>query len=399
MIKVAFGSVPKDGGTFTFYRNQRPKLLKLGVAMRCVSVGRREARLIEPAYVDDGCVLLAETERDLKKQVMAFAEWCEDEQIDIVIGVNSEAILASLPHLPQRIRVVSRCANAFDEGYRYGTVCQERYAAMVALTPRLQKDLVENYGAKPDLFRLIPNGIDIDRFREAAAQVRGGGAVLELGFLGRLEHKQKGVLYLPKIVQHLQQMQVAFRLRIAGKGVHEPELRKALSQEIASGQVELLGQLNPEQIPAFLASVDVYLFTSHFEGCPNALLEAMVAGCVPVSWVIEGITDFLIEDGKTGALVPSGDCEGFAQKVQQLAQDRGALRTLQEQLVDEAQRRFASAKTAQAYAEMFHQLMAQAPPAWSPRPWTEFAVPLGFSKKEPSDSVQWIKIALKKFLN
>lgn len=58
-IKLAFGSVPKDGGTFTFYRNMRPALREHGIDLRCVSVGRREASLTEAAYVDEGCVLLA----------------------------------------------------------------------------------------------------------------------------------------------------------------------------------------------------------------------------------------------------------------------------------------------------------------------------------------------------
>ena len=47
MIRVAFGSVPKDSGTFTFYRNMRPALLAQGIDLRCVAAGRDQASLTE----------------------------------------------------------------------------------------------------------------------------------------------------------------------------------------------------------------------------------------------------------------------------------------------------------------------------------------------------------------
>ena len=83
-IKVAIGSVPKDGGTYTFYRTVRPALRQRGVEMFCVSLGHKEAGLWQQEFVGDGCVLLAAESKDLKKQAQAFAEWCEEAKIDIV---------------------------------------------------------------------------------------------------------------------------------------------------------------------------------------------------------------------------------------------------------------------------------------------------------------------------
>lgn len=117
-ITIAFGSVPKDGGTFTFYRNIRPALKDYGIDLRCVTVGSKEAGLWNPEYADEGCILLAKQETEVKKQARAFVDWCERTGVDIVMGINSFAILSALPHLPENIRVVSRCANAFDHGYK-----------------------------------------------------------------------------------------------------------------------------------------------------------------------------------------------------------------------------------------------------------------------------------------
>jgi hypothetical protein len=369
---VAFGSVPKDGGTFTFYRNLRPALLEYGIDMRCVAVGKAQAELWEETYVDDGCVLLAPDTRNIKKQAIAFAEWCEQESVGIVMGINSEAILSSLPHLPEKIRVMSRCANAFDHGYRITLSCAERLARIVATTPRLERDLINDYGADASRLRLIPNGIDPEPFEAAAATARGRESFLRLGFLGRLEHNQKGVFHLSKIVRALNRLGVVFRLRIAGKGKHQLMIERDMHPEIKAGQVEFIGALLPKQVPSFLEETDVFLFPSHFEGCPNALLEAIMAGCVPVSWLIEGITDFIIEDGITGFTCPMGDCISFADRIAIIAKNRGLLRMMSAGAARTARERFTNQRAAAAYAKLLKEVMNEKPPRWIPKPWAEF---------------------------
>jgi glycosyltransferase involved in cell wall biosynthesis len=369
---IAFGSVPKDGGTFTFYRNLRPALLEYGIDMRCVAIGKAQAELWEDAYADEGCVLLASGTRNVKKQAMAFAEWCEREKADIVIGVNSEAILSSLPHLPEDIRVMSRCANAFDHGYRITMSCAERLARIVATAPRLERDLINEYGADASRLRLIPNGIAPEPFEAAAVTPRGRESFLRLGFLGRLENNQKGVFHLPKIVRELNRLGVSFRLRIAGKGRHRAVIERQMLTEIEQGQVEFLGAITPVHVPLFLSETDVFVFTSHFEGCPNALLEAIMAGCVPVSWCIEGITDFIIEEGNTGFLSPVGDCQNFAHKVTILANDRERLQSLSMAAARAGRERFSHRRSAAAYAQLMKDVMSEPPPPWKSKPWSEF---------------------------
>jgi len=371
-IVFAFGSVPKDGGTFTFYRNMRPALQEHGIDMRCVSVGKPQADLWDNAYADEGCVLLAPNTRDIKRQALAFADWCEQERVDVVMGINSEAILSALPHLPERVRVLSRCANGFEHGYKIALSGKERLAGIVAISPRLAQDLIKQYGANPALVSLIPNGINPVPFDEASCTPRGQKPFIQLGFLGRLEHNQKGVFHLPKIVRELNVMGVFFQLKIAGKGKHRQALEKEMSFEIESGQVEFVGALTPSAVPGFLAETDVFLFTSHFEGFPNALLEAMLAGCTPVSWLIDGITDYILDDGKTGFVCPVSDYVCFAQQIESLAGDRKLLQNMSQQVARSARERFTDQKAASAYADLIKEVVAQAPPPWTPKPWEQF---------------------------
>jgi len=373
VIKLAFGSVPKDGGTFTFYRNMRPALLEHGIDMRCVSVGKEQERLIEPAYIDEGCVLLAPKTRSIKKQALAFCQWCVDTKMDIVLGINSEAILSALPHLPEHIRCLSRCANSFDHGYRITLSCYERLGAIIAQTPRQYDDLVNRYDADKSLISVIPNGIDPKPFEHIQRKKKPDTSkALNLGFLGRLEHSQKGVFFLPEILNALDRKGVSYTLKIVGKGKDEPRLRKQLNAQISNGKVQLLGALPPDKIPDFLANTEVFLFPSQFEGCPNALIEAMMAGCVPVAWNLKGITDFIIDEGISGQLAPIGQSEIFAGMIADISNSPTRLWSMQREAITQSRERFSTSRAAEAYANVFKSAMDHDPPNWNPRQWGAF---------------------------
>jgi glycosyltransferase involved in cell wall biosynthesis len=399
MIKLAFGSVPKDGGTFTFYRNMRPALLERGIDLRCVSLGKAQAQLWEDAYANQGCVLLAAKSRSIKKQAMAFAHWCESEQIDIVMGINSEAILSALPHLPQRIRCMARCANSFDHGYRITLSGYERLAAIIAQTPRQLKDLTQTYGADPNKITVIPNGIDGSVFKQRTqAQALGTPALLRLGFLGRLEHKQKGVLFLPEIVRELNRLKVPYQLRIAGKGKHEAELRTELQATQHGAQpsstIQMIGAIPPSEVPGFLEQTDIFLFPSQFEGCPNALLEAMMAGCVPVSWRLQGITDFIIDQAESGFLCELGDCRGFAEHIASLATDSEWLHRCSENAQIRSNERFNTQGAADRYAALIHSVMQNPAPRWQATSWKNFQADPNFEHSWKD----WIPARIKRVL-
>lgn len=380
MLKIAFGSVPKDGGTFTFYKNQWPELQRHGIFMYCVTVGKEEFDLVEQDFVDDNCRFLAQTTYNVKKQAKTFVQWCIDSAIDIVIGVNSKAILSAIPHLPENIRVVSRCANAFDHGYKITLVGKDRLMSIIALTPRLRDDLIQKYHTDPSLIKLIPNGIEVNSFENASKTERGLNPVLQLGFVGRLEHNQKGVLHIPKIIEELNNLPVKYKLTIAGKGRHGKQLQEELKEEVQNGKVEFLGSISNNRIPEFLAGIDIFMFTSHFEGCPNALLEAMMAGCVPVSWVIKGITDYLIDDKDTGFLVELENYKGFAQIISQLSSDRALVKNMSQKGIVASRKKFSNIITASEYANLFKDLMGQPPKAWNPKSWSNFQVNENFRK-------------------
>jgi glycosyltransferase involved in cell wall biosynthesis len=66
--------------------------------------------------------------------------------------------------------------------------------------------------------------------------------------------------------------------------------------------------------------LDIYVHPARFEGMPNALLEAMGAGCPIVASAVDGNRE-LIEDGVHGWLVPPDDATALSEAVQAALSD------------------------------------------------------------------------------
>ena len=75
-------------------------------------------------------------------------------------------------------------------------------------------------------------------------------------------------------------------------------------------------------VSAYYEAADVFALTSHTEGSPNVLLEAMVAGVPIVATAVGGVGE-MIHDGENGLLVPSGDEEAIARAIVTLLESTG----------------------------------------------------------------------------
>jgi glycosyltransferase involved in cell wall biosynthesis len=105
-------------------------------------------------------------------------------------------------------------------------------------------------------------------------------------------------------------------LWIAGGGSEEAHLRNLVS---AWGlpNVQFLGEVAHENLPAIYDHCDIYLNASLVDNFPGALLEASAAGLVVVSTRAGGIP-FLFEHGRTAWLVEPGDWRALANAVEEV---------------------------------------------------------------------------------
>lgn len=109
------------------------------------------------------------------------------------------------------------------------------------------------------------------------------------------------------------------RLVILGNGPLRDELEQLCQELNITDRVWMPGyEPNPYR---YMASADVFVLASAWEGCPIALQEAMACGAAVVVTDAPGGMKDIIEYGKSGLLVPTGNPEALAKGLLQLLED------------------------------------------------------------------------------
>jgi glycosyltransferase involved in cell wall biosynthesis len=102
---------------------------------------------------------------------------------------------------------------------------------------------------------------------------------------------------------------------IAGEGQQQAALRDQAQRLGLADRAVFLG--HRADVPALLASCDVFVLPSLYEGLPLAVLEAMAAGRPVVTTAVGG-TDEVVCDRETGLLVPPNDPRALASAIRTL---------------------------------------------------------------------------------
>jgi len=235
-----------------------------------------------------------------------------------------------------------------------------RVQRVVAVSGQI-RDMLIRSGLPAGRVRVIHSGIELERFRDLP---RDRGLLGPLGWderhfvLGNVAHlaAHKGHAVLLEALARVRRTLPEARLLIVGDG----EERSALeAQARALGQrqaVHFAGFL--ADVPRWLACFDLFVLPSlSGEGSPAAVKEAMAAGIPVVCSAVEGIGE-IIRDGDNGRVVRTGDAQGLAQAVLDLArhpQERAALAARARRDAE----RFSMAAMVGAMEELYRDMLAE----------------------------------------
>jgi glycosyltransferase involved in cell wall biosynthesis len=214
---------------------------------------------------------------------------------------------------PLRRRVFRRfCYSLCDEVFAVSRELREHYAKQVRFAP--------------SKINVIPNGVDLDRFRPdpaTRARLRAGIGASEqeiiLGTVGRLDPVKDHATLLAAAEQVIG-AGMPVRVVIVGDGPNKEQLQAAIDKSSSlQGRITLAGESSkPED---WLNSFDVFVLPSLSEGMSNTVLEAMATE-LPCVVTAVGANPDLVESDKTGFLVEPRDFRSLAARMLQLAADR-----------------------------------------------------------------------------
>jgi glycosyltransferase involved in cell wall biosynthesis len=184
-------------------------------------------------------------------------------------------------------------------------------AALVGVSEGVRQSLLAQ-GLPAHKTLAIPNGIDLSRFPPPGGD-REPGVVMSARFARQKDHAT-----LIEAFACLAEEGLRPRLQLAGTGPLLGRMQAKAARLGLQAQVVFLG--HHADMPGLLRSQALYVLSTHFEGMPLALVEAMAAGCACIASDVVGVRG-VIEDGVTGLLVPEGEPQALADAIARLLRD------------------------------------------------------------------------------
>jgi glycosyltransferase involved in cell wall biosynthesis len=171
-------------------------------------------------------------------------------------------------------------------------------------------------GTPASKIRLIPNGVDLERFRPNPIH---SSAVRTILFAGRLD-PVKRPLFVADVARELSRLRGSrdFRFVIAGDGPEETRFRERVHRLGLDGVFDFRGHV--DDLAPLLAACDLVMIPSRSEGVPLVLLEALACARTVVASKVGSIPEVL--DSSCGLLIERlNDASEFARAIHSLLVD------------------------------------------------------------------------------
>ncbi len=268
-----------------------------------------------------------------------------------VIGLRRPPLMVARETNSHRARGDLSRAQRRAAGWAY-----RRAAAVVALSEGVRGELIEDCRLEPERVVTIHNPVDVDDFSKwasgSARPWEGVGPVV-VG-AGRLV-RQKGFDILLRAFAGFSAPDA--RLAILGEGIERESLSR---QARALGIAERIIMPGHVDNPApWFNHAAAFALSSRWEGFGHVIVEAMACGAPVVAFDCPYGPADIVEDGKTGILLPPEDADAMASALNRVIRDPDLAARLGG-AGRQAAKRFAAPIIARTYAALFDDLCATA---------------------------------------
>jgi glycosyltransferase involved in cell wall biosynthesis len=225
--------------------------------------------------------------------------------------------------------------------------------AIVAVSEEERLAVVGDGLVSGDRVRVIFNGASVDLGVAADEELlafRGEGPLL--GMVAGLRD-QKGLPTLLEALELLAARGEAVRFVIVGNGPLDGWVRERVGSGPLAGCTLVVGFGG--RVEPYLRALDVFVLASYWEGLPIAVIEAMAAGLPVVASAVGGTPEAVV-DGQTGFLVPVEDAGVLADRLSEVAGDRGLRERMGRAGRERALELFSVDRMVNATAELYEEI-------------------------------------------
>jgi glycosyltransferase involved in cell wall biosynthesis len=185
-----------------------------------------------------------------------------------------------------------------------------------AVSQGTRDDLVRR-GIPADRIEVIYDGLTQERYRVPEKKPFADHPILV--YLGRVK-KYKGIEIGIKAVGLLRDKYPGIECRIVGSGDHLEELKRLSLRLGLTDNVSMTGYIPESEKVELLQKANLLLYTSPKEGWGLSVIEANVCGTPALASDSPGLRESVV-DGRTGFLVPHGDVQALARRIDELLSD------------------------------------------------------------------------------
>lgn len=221
------------------------------------------------------------------------------------------------------------------------------WSVPVALSPEIQKTILDLYGLAPEQVPIIYNGVDLSRC--IPKEDYSTGETVNILHVGRFDVPKNHPGLLRAFAQLHKELPQC-RLHLVGDGDSRPEM-EALARELGIGEAVTFHGMQSNVYP-YLHDADIFVLPSLYEGIPMTIIEAMGTGAPIAASNVGGIPG-LLNHGKSGMLIDNSD-EAIAEALKTLVLDKELRETLGRQARKNSVQ-FSSRSMGEQYCKIYRQ--------------------------------------------
>ncbi|MGC8717251.1 MAG: glycosyltransferase family 4 protein [bacterium] len=213
--------------------------------------------------------------------------------------------------------------------YSFSAYIGNRWADRVIAVSNYDRDFLVRRGLDQNKISVIYNGIsEVNEKKPLPISLKG----LVIGTAARLT-KIKGINYLIGAFNFLVKKYKDLNLAILGEGEEKRSLECLTEKLGIKDSVHFLGGI--PNAKSYFPNFDIFVLPSLMDFLPISIIEALSTGRAVVATKVGGIPE-IIEDGKSGILVPARDSRVLAEAIEALIVDSG----LRERIGENGYKRF-----------------------------------------------------------